>query len=137
MLYNLAPVSDDDAQLRFIPSSYGVMGTLSPNGQQVIFPDLVFRDGQFYGHLQIADLADKEFAAFTDSNGPIDDVAAQISPDGQTVAIARRYTDSRWTQGHQLYIRGLTAEAAEWQALPTTPNTTLRIFAGTTAASGW
>lgn len=122
LLYNLTPAGEDDAQLRFIPSSYGVMGTLSPNGQQVIFPELVFRDGQFYGHLQIADLAEKEFAAFTDSDGPIDDVAAQISPDGQTVAIARRYTDSRWTQGHQLYIRALTAEAAEWQAIAYDPD---------------
>lgn len=119
LLYNLVPSGDDGVQLRFIPTSYGVMGTLSPNGQQVIFPDLVFRDGQFYGHLQIADLGEKEFAAFTDSNGPFDDVAAQFSPDGQTVAIARRYTDSRWTQGHQLYIR--VAQAAEWRALAYDP----------------
>ena len=119
LLYNLAPTGDDGVQLRFIPSSYGVMGTLSPNGQQIIFPDLVFRDGQFYGHLQIADLAEKEFAAFTDSNGPFDDVAAQFSPDGRTVAIARRYTDARWTQGHQLYIR--PAESADWQALAYNP----------------
>lgn len=121
LLYNLAPPGADDAQLRFIPSSYGVMGTLSPNGQQIIYPDLVFRNGQFYGHLQIADLADKEFAAFTDSNGPIDDVAAQFSPDGRTVAIARRYTDSRWTQGHQLHVRELADESAEWQALAYDP----------------
>ena len=121
LLYNLAPLDDDDGiQLRFIPSSYGVMGTLSPNGQQIIFPDLVFRDGQFYGHLQIADLADKEFAAFTDSQGPIDDVAAQFSPDGQTVAIARRYTDSRWTKGHQLYIKA--AETSEWQVIAYDPD---------------
>ena len=122
LLYELAPRDDDGVQLRFIPSSYGVMGTLSPNGKQVIFPDLVFREGQFYGHLQIADLAAKEFAAFTDSNGPIDDAAAQFSPDGQTVAIARRYTDSRWTPGHQVYIRGLTAETAEWQAVAYDPD---------------
>ena len=122
LLYNLVSRGEDDAQLRFIPSSYGVMGALSPNGQQVIFPDLVFRDGQFYGHLQIADLAEKEFAAFTDSNGPIDDVAAQISPDGRSVAIARRYTDSRWTQGHQLYVRALAAETAEWQAVAFDPD---------------
>lgn len=122
LLYELAPRAADGAQLRFIPSSYGVMGTLSPNGQQVIFPDLVFRDGQFHGHLQIANLAEKEFAAFTDSNGPIDDVAAQFSPDGETVAIARRYTDSRWTRGHQIYTRGLTAATEEWQAIAYHPD---------------
>ena len=122
LLYDLAPRAADGVQLRFIPSSYGVMGTLSPNGKQVIFPDLVFRDGQFYGHLQIADLASKEFAAFTDADGPIDDVAAQFSPDGQIIAIARRYTDSRWTRGHQLYIRALLAETEEWQALAFHPD---------------
>ena len=120
LLYDLAPSDADDPQLRFIPSSYGVMGTLSPNGQQVIFPDLVFRDGQFYGHLQIADLASKEFAAFTDASGAIDDVAAQFSPDGQTVAIARRYTDSRWTRGHQIYVRA--AETEDWQAIAYHPD---------------
>ncbi len=122
LLYYFTPPGDDDVQLRFIPSSYGAMGTLSPNGQQVIFPDLVFRDGQFHGHLQIADLAEKQFEAFTDSQAPIDDVAARFSPDGQTVAIARRYTDSRWTQGHQLYIRGFRLETAEWQPLAYDPD---------------
>ncbi|MYD11581.1 MAG: hypothetical protein F4X02_16250 [Chloroflexi bacterium] len=122
LLYSLSPPAEDEVQLRFIPTSYGVMGTLSPNGQQIIFPDLVFRDGQFYGHLQIADLAAKEFAAFTDSNGPFDDVAAQFSPDGRTVAIARRYTDTRWTQGHQLYIRALVGYGADWQALAYDPD---------------
>ena len=97
------------------------MGTLAPNGQQVIFPDLAFRDNQYFSHLQIADLAKREFAAFTDANGPNDDVAAQISPDGRTVAIARRYTDSRWTQGHQVYVRDLSAPAEDWRAVAYDP----------------
>ncbi len=122
LLYELIPRGDDEARLRFIPSAYGAMGTLSPDGQQVIFPDLVFRDSQFYGHLQIADLANREFAAFTDAQGPIDDVAAQFSPDGLTVAIARRYTDSRWTRGHQLYVRALNAETEEWRAVAYDPD---------------
>ncbi len=115
LLYDLVPRGDDDAQLRFIPSSHGTMGALAPNGRQVIFPELVFRDNQFYSHLQIADLAQREFAAFTDPDGPTDDVAAQFSPDGSMIAIARRYTDSRWTPGHQVYLRELTAEADDWQ----------------------
>lgn len=128
LLYDLVPRGDDGMQLRFIPSAYGAMGTLAPNGQLVVFPDLVFRDGQFYSHLQIADLANKEFAAFTDSNGPIDDVAAQFSPDGRTVAIARRYTDSRWTSGHQVYVGDLSAETDNWQAVAYDPDYSTSYF---------
>ena len=112
LIYEFVPRDGSDVQLRFIPSSHGTMGTVSPNGQQVIFPDLVRRNEQFFSHLQIADLANKEFAAFTDPQGPWDDVAAQWSPDGRTVAFARRYTDERWTPGHQLYLRRIAAPAA-------------------------
>jgi len=111
LLYDLAARKDDGVQLRFIPSNHGTMGSLSPSGQQIIFPQLIFRDNQFYSHLQIADLASKDFANFTDANAPIDDAIARFSPDGSSVAIARRYTDERWTPGHQVYLRSLENEA--------------------------
>lgn len=108
LIFDFAPRGEDAAQLRFIPSSHGTMGALAPNGQAVIFPEIVRRDGQYFSHLRIADLLDKQFSAFTDPQGPTDDVAAQWSPDGETIAFARRYTDRRWTNGHQLYIRRLS-----------------------------
>ena len=95
----------DETQLRFLPTSYGVMGTVSPNGQEFIFPEVAQRGAQLFTYLRIADLLDKESLAFTDPEGPTDDVAAQWSPDGKTVALARQYTDDRWTVGHQLYLR--------------------------------
>lgn len=128
LLYDLVPRGDDGVQLRFIPSAHGTMGALAPSGQQVIFPDLAFRDSQFFSHLQIADLAKKEFAAFTDSNAPIDDVAAQFSPDGRQVAIARRYTDSRWTPGHQVYLRELAGGPDDWQAVAYDPDYSTSYF---------
>lgn len=109
LIYDFFPRGDDDVQLRFIPSSHGTMGSLAPNGQQLIFPELIRRGEQFFTHLRIADLAQKTFAAFTDPQGPHDDVGAQWSPDGETIAFARRYTDERWTPGHQLYLRGVGA----------------------------
>ena len=117
LIYDFAPRADDDVQLRFIPSSHGAMGTISPNGQQIIFPEVVFRGDQLFTHLRIADLLDKEFAAFTDPEGPADDASARISPDGDTVALARRYTDNRWTPGHQLYLRSLSDENAELRSI--------------------
>lgn len=105
LIYDFLARQDDDVQLRFIPSAHGSMGTVSPNGQVIIFPEIVQRGELFYTHLRKADLLNKEFTAFTDPEAAIDDVVAQWSPDGQTVALARRYTDDRWTKGHQLYLR--------------------------------
>ncbi len=121
LIFDFAPRGDDGVQLRFIPSSHGAMGALSPNGQQLIFPELVRRDGRFYTHLRIADLAARQFAAFTDPQGPTDDVAAQWSPDGDTVALARQYTDARWTPGHQLYLRRLSDETESLRAVAYDP----------------
>ena len=105
LIYDFVPRGEDGVQLRFIPSSHGSMGTISPDGQQVVFPEIVSRSNQYFSYLQIADLLNKELLAFTDPEGNTDDVVAQWSPDGQTVALARRYMDERWTQGHQLYLR--------------------------------
>ena len=105
LIFDFIPRDGSDAQLRFIPSSHGAMGTISPNGQRIIFPEIVRRGEQFLTHLRQADLRNKSFAAFTDPDGPADDVNARWNPNGQTIALARRYTDSRWTPGHQLYLR--------------------------------
>ncbi len=113
LIYDFVPRDGGDVQLRFIPSTHGTMGTISPNGQQIIFPEIVRRGKQIFTYLRMADLADKVFAAFTDAEGPTDDVTARWSPDGDTVALARRYTDSRWTSGHQLYLRSASDENAD------------------------
>lgn len=104
LIFDFVPREGSDAQLRFIPSSYGAMGTISPNGQRIIFPEIARRGEQFVAQLRVADLWNKTFAAFTDPDSPADDANARWSPDGQTVALARRYTDNRWTAGHQLYL---------------------------------
>ncbi|MDE2818757.1 MAG: hypothetical protein OXI40_03385 [Chloroflexota bacterium] len=110
LIFDFIPRDGSDAQLRFIPSSHGAMGTISPNGQRIIFPEITRRGEQFFTYLRIADLGDKTFAAFTDPNGPADEASARWNPDGQTVALARRYTDKRWTPGHQLYLRSANDE---------------------------
>ncbi len=110
LIFDFLPRDGSDAQLRFIPSSHGAMGTISPNGERIIFPEIALRGEQFFTHLRIADLRSKSFAAFTDPDGPADDVNARWNPNGQTVALARRYTDKRWTAGHQLYLRSANDE---------------------------
>ncbi len=111
VIYVFVPRGDDDIQLRFIPSTHGSMGTISPDGQTIIFPEIVNRGTQYFSYLQIADIFNKELLAFTDPEGNTDDVVAQWSPDGQKVAFARRYIDERWTKGHQLYIQDVVDES--------------------------
>ena len=105
LIFDFAPRADDDVQLRFIPTSHGTMGALAPDGQRIIYPELARRGNQFFTHLRLADLRAKQFVDFTDAQGAGDDAAAQWHPDGQQVALARRYTDGRWTPGHQIYLR--------------------------------
>ncbi len=128
LIYDFIPRGADDIQLRFIPSAHGTMGTLAPNGRQLIFPELSRRGDQFFTHLRIADLGAKTFAAFTDPEGPTDDVAAQWSPDGETVAFARRYTDGRWTPGHQLYLKRVSASEDELRPVAYEPRFTTSYF---------
>ena len=128
LIYDFIPRGEDDIQLRFIPSSHGTMGTLAPNGMQLIFPELSRRGEQFFTHLRIADLRAKTFASFTDPQGPSDDVAAQWSLDGETVAFARRYTDERWTPGHQLYLKQLSAADDELTPIAYEPSLTTSYF---------
>ncbi len=112
LVYEFVPSGDDGVQLRFLPTTQGTMGALSPQGGRIIYPELIRRGNQFFTHLRIADLRQKEFANFTDPQGSGDDAAAQWHPDGEQVALARRYTDARWTPGHQIYLRSLDDEPA-------------------------
>jgi|FLYN01.1.fsa_nt_gi Tol biopolymer transport system component len=92
----------DDIAL--IPSRYGSTGALSPDGTRLVFPELIFDGSQARSHLQIADLTTREFSALTPTEEPIDDDMAAWHPDGQRIAIARRYLDDRWTRGRQIYL---------------------------------
>jgi Tol biopolymer transport system component len=92
----------DDIAL--IPSRYGSTGALSPDGTRLVFPELVFDGATARSNLQIADLTRQLFATLTAPEEPIDDDMAVWHPDGQRLAIARRYTDDRYTRGRQIYL---------------------------------
>ena len=110
LIHEFVPHEGDEAHLHFIPSSHGTVGTISPDGLQIIFPEIVRRGEQHFAHLRKVDLQNREYTSFTDPEGPTDDVSVRWSPDGDTVALARKYTDNRWTAGHQLYLRSSGGE---------------------------
>lgn len=103
LVYDFAAPDPQNA-LQFVPSRYGAMGALSPNGQQLVFPELTDKGGAMYAHLRLADLRNALFDDLTDPAEPIDDIAAAWHPDGRRLAIARRYNDDRYTRGHQIYL---------------------------------
>jgi Tol biopolymer transport system component len=106
IVYNFNP-SDDSPRTQYAAPSYnGLVGTLAPDSLQLIFPDLNHNhEGQVSSYLSIADFEQEPpvFENLTEPDEPIDDISASWYPDGESVTIARRYTDSRWTRGYQLY----------------------------------
>lgn len=105
LVYNFNPQADDRAGLYFIPSQHGAVGALSPNGRQLIVPDIVDRAGVFVTYLKHVDLtvSPPEIRNFTDPNGEFDDISVQWNPDGRHVTIERRDTTASGTRGFQLY----------------------------------
>lgn len=105
LIYNFNPQISDKRTVQAVPSQHGTTGTISPNGQRLIFPDIVDRGGVIETHLKIVDLGTDppQFEDFTDKQGQFSDLSAQWHPDGQAVTVARKYNDDRWTLGYQLY----------------------------------
>lgn len=90
-----------------IPSRYGSTGALSPDGTKIVFPEITLSDGQARSYLQLADVEAQTVSLLTFPDDAIDDDAAAWSPDGDSLAVARRYTDHRFTQGRQIYLLDL------------------------------
>jgi Tol biopolymer transport system component len=95
-----------------IDSTAGVSGAFSPDGSKLVFPVLVRGaiGQEFYTHLEMVDFVGQSGGLVTgDRDAPIDDALAVWSPDGTRLALARRYLDSRYTAGRQIYLLDLTS----------------------------
>lgn len=89
-----------------------VTGTFSPDGVRLIYPVLLrgLIGQQFYTHLEIANFEDGERVRASGSEDtPVEDSFADWSPDGETLVIARRYLDARYTSGKQIYALDLAS----------------------------
>jgi len=87
-----------------IPSRYGSVGALSPDGTRVIYPEVLLTESEARSYLQLVDLVTQDIRPMTAPDDPIDDDTAAWSPDGTRLAIGRRYLDDRFTRGKQLYL---------------------------------
>lgn len=99
-----ASETEGDQPLKFVPTQMGVVGSLSPDGSQMIFPEMLLGGGQSRSFLQLADLTNGVFETLFDPNEPTDDQQTAWSPDGRYIALGRRYWDERYTIGAQIYL---------------------------------
>ena len=81
-----------------VNSTAGITGALSPDGKQLIYPDLVADQsgsGAMLNKLRLFTIDTGDFVSLSDDAAPTDDQRAQWSPDGKQVAIAREDGNSR------------------------------------------
>ncbi len=96
-----------DESLLVIPTRNGGSDVaLSPDGSQIIFPNLIIDQGSGGARttLDIADLENSKITPLTSAEDPIDDATTAWNPNGRYVALARRYLDDRYTRARQLYL---------------------------------
>lgn len=96
-----------------IPSQYGSPGIPSPDGQRLIYPEVVLSEAQARSYLRLVDLTTMTDEPIANPDEPIDDDNAAWSPDGTRLAIARRYLDERYTRGRQLYLMDVATREIE------------------------
>ena len=93
-----------DGEPYFVPTNSGLVGALSPNGAQLIFPQVQFAGDSVRTILRRAQLEQGIIADFTPPELDGEDTAAAWHPDGRQLLLARRYDGVRWTHSAQLYL---------------------------------
>ena len=98
--------------LEVIASEHGTSGTLSSDGNTLVFPEVRFQQGQVRTRLLKATLDAGIVQPLTpENNNALDDDVAVWHPDGEQLAVGRRYWDDRYTRGLQIYL--MDAETGE------------------------
>lgn len=105
LVYDFAAnTTEGDPPLKFVPTGMGEVGSLSPDGTQMIFPEMLLAGNQSRSYLQLADLESGVFETLFDPSTPTDDQQTAWSPDGRYIAFGRQYWDERYTAGAQVYL---------------------------------
>ncbi len=112
-------VQTEPIELISITSELGIIGNWSPDGESLIFPNLVILDEtfqrnettgdefpQFYSHIFQLDLRTGLVFDLSGSDfGLVEDASPIYSPDGFWIAFTRKYLDEeRWSLGRQLWL---------------------------------
>ena len=92
-----------------VASTAGVTGAFSPDGKQLIYPDLVADhsgSGAMLNKLRLFNVDSGDFVSLSNDDLPTDDRRAAWSPDGKQVAIARQDGNAT-VRGVQVYLLDL------------------------------
>lgn len=119
------PSEGDLAAVRYIPSELGAVGSFSPDGEFMVFPEIIFPEEgpegedeaelvQFYSHVfRAAVFAEVILDLWRASYGLVEDAFPVYSPDGEWIAFARKYLEGgRWTLGRQVWVMRADGSAA-------------------------
>ncbi len=100
-------------EVEAIPSEHGTSGALGPDGNRIVFPELVLDGDRARSRLVLAEVDTLQLASLSSRDEPLDDDVAVWHPDGDTLAIGRRYWDERYTRGLQIYLMDAATGNAE------------------------
>lgn len=108
-----------------IESMQGTTGQFSPDGTRLVYPVLVRGawSQEFYTHLEMVDFETEQRTRLSGpEESPVEDGYAVWSPDGQSLLVARRYLDERFTPGKQIYRLDVATGEAEPQVVDASYN---------------
>jgi TolB protein len=107
-------------ELSFIPNEMGGVGSWSPDGKIIAYPQFFLQGRQFYSHLVLYTLADGSTqdlstlaspdyksgrSSGTSGEAEVEDGAPVWSPDGRWIAVPRRRLKTgEWASGFQIWL---------------------------------
>jgi Tol biopolymer transport system component len=116
--------------ITFVPNQTGDMGSWSPHGEALVYPEIVFPDpdthwpganfvDRFYSQLWRVTIATNQTQNLS-GEGLVSDVTPVYSPSGAWVVFGRRgLTPATWTLGRQLWL--MRADGSDAHPLTTDP----------------
>jgi Tol biopolymer transport system component len=125
----------DGIPFNYIPSSLGILGSWSPDGTRLIYPELIFPDAPsadqtlldadsplYYSHLFMVDInSGRTLDVSPGGDWMVEDASPSFSPDGGWVAFTRKFLDpERWSPGRQVWL--MSSDQAELIPLTAEPN---------------
>ena len=109
-------------EIVFVASPQGVTGRFTEDGQALLYPATRYGEAvqYYYTHIEMISFGD-DFSEESshirrisgETSTPATDGQAVVHPDGEWVAVTRRYLDERFTEGSQIYLLSLEDDSIE------------------------